>query len=240
MKIIAHRGASRAAPENTLAAIRAATVEGADGVELDVRLTRDAEPVLIHDPDLLRTTGDPRPVAHCLLADLAALDAGRWFGPDYAGERIPTLGEALAAAASFQLVNLDLQRDPGTSGELAERVLAVIAASPARQLCRISAADSLSLAHCRERAPHIPLGRLIISPKTPWQPDGLSFLSVREDLIDETLMRQAAERGLEVWAWTVNDPDRARRLAHAGVAVIITDVPALLRAGLGSSAEPHS
>ncbi len=232
MKIVAHRGASRAAPENTLAAIRAAAVEGADGVEIDARLTRDAEPVLMHDPDLLRTTGDPRPVAHCLLTDLAALDAGAWFGRDYAGERIPHLEEALAAAAGFQIINLDLKSDPGTSTELADRVLAVIAGSPAGRLCRIAAADSLILARCRERAPHIPVGRLIESPNTPWQPEGLSFLSVREDLIDEPLLRRAADRGLEVWAWTVNDPDRARQLAQAGVAAVITNVPALLRAAL--------
>lgn len=240
MKIVAHRGASRAAPENTLAAIRAAAVEGADGVELDVRLTRDAEPVLIHDPDLLRTTGDPRPVAHCLLTDLAPLDAGAWFGRDYAGERIPHLEEALTAATGFQLINLDLKCDPGTSTELADRVLAVVSASPAGRLCRITAADSLILARCRERAPHIPVGRLVESSDTPWQPDGLTFLSVHEDLIDETLVRQAADRRLEVWAWTVNDPDRARALARAGVAVVITDVPALLRAGLAASAEPRT
>ncbi|MCX7817648.1 MAG: glycerophosphodiester phosphodiesterase family protein [Kiritimatiellae bacterium] len=231
MKIVAHRGASRSAPENTLAAIRAAILEGADGVELDVRLTRDSEPVLLHDPDLLRTTGDPRPVAHCLLTDLAALDAGSWWSPTYAGERIPTLAEALAIA-KVELINLDLKNDPDASPQLADRVLAIVGASSARSRCWLTAADPMVLARCRERAPDLPTGRLIESAADPWRPEGISFLSVREDLISADLVRHANDAGLAVWAWTVNNPERALALAQAGVAVLITDTPARLREAL--------
>lgn len=232
MKIVAHRGASRSAPENTLAAIRAAIMSGADGVEIDVRLTRDGEAILMHDPDLLRTTGDPRPVAHCLFTDLASLEAGSWFGPDYVGEPIPRLDEALAASATAQIINLDVKSEPGSSAELAHRVAAAVMASTAAQHCWISSTDPLVLSQCHEHTPDLPIGRLIEDPKTPWQPDGISFLSVREDLIDTELVQRAAERRLQVWAWTVNDPWRALELSRIGVAIVITDMPAQLRAQL--------
>ncbi len=232
--IIAHRGASRAAPENTLSAIRAALIEGADGIELDVRLTRDDEPILMHDPDLLRTTGDPRPVAHCMFSDLAALDAGSWFGRDYIGERIPHLDEALSAAAGFRVINLDLKHDPGFSTALGERVLASVQASPVAPRCHLTVSDSLLLSFCLEHAPDVPTGRLVESPGTAWPTEGLAFLSVRHDLITDELVHRAAGHGLAIWAWTVNDPDRAIELAGLGVKALITDVPAELNRALRS------
>ena len=93
--VIAHRGASQDAPENTMAAFRLAREMGADWMELDTHLTRDGEVVVIHDSELERTTGDKRLVEECDLADLKGLDAGAWKAPKFAGERIPTFAECL-------------------------------------------------------------------------------------------------------------------------------------------------
>jgi len=93
--VIAHRGASQDAPENTLASFRLAKEMGADWMELDTHLTRDGEVVVIHDSELERTTGDKRLVEECDLADLKSLDAGAWKAPRFAGERIPTFAECL-------------------------------------------------------------------------------------------------------------------------------------------------
>src|SRR5262249_38764427 len=96
MEIIAHRGASHDAPENTLAAMRLAWAQGADAIECDVHLARDGELVVVHDPDARRTTGVALEVARASVAELQQLDAGRWKDARFAGEKIPTLDEVLA------------------------------------------------------------------------------------------------------------------------------------------------
>ena len=95
--IWAHRGASASAPENTLAAFRAAEAAGAAGIELDVHLSADGVPVVIHDETVDRTTDGHGPVAALTLCRLRQLDAGRWFAPAFAGEALPTLEEILAS-----------------------------------------------------------------------------------------------------------------------------------------------
>jgi glycerophosphoryl diester phosphodiesterase len=95
-QIVAHRGASKDAPENTISAIELAILQGADAVEFDVRLSRDLVPILMHDTTLRRTTGDPRRVDEVTFEQLRTLDAGGWFSPEFEGEQIPTLDEALS------------------------------------------------------------------------------------------------------------------------------------------------
>src|SRR4029453_18395946 len=95
-EVIAHRGASGTCPENTLPAFRRAVALGVPMVELDVQLTRDGHPVVIHDSTLERTTSGYGAVRRRTLAEIAALDAGRWFAPAFAGTRVPTLGDVLA------------------------------------------------------------------------------------------------------------------------------------------------
>src|SRR5262245_12146520 len=99
-RIVAHRGSSHDAPENTLAAFRRAWELGVECVELDVHVTSDGQAVVIHDESTKRTAGRDRPVAAQTLAEIKQLDAGRWKGPAHAGERIPTLGEVLTTMPS--------------------------------------------------------------------------------------------------------------------------------------------
>ena len=101
MEIIAHRGAFSLAPENTLASQRMAYEMGADVVECDVRLSADGVPVILHDLEMYRTTRQPGNVSHYTLAQLKTFECGSWFGPEWAGEQIPTLAEMLAVAKQY-------------------------------------------------------------------------------------------------------------------------------------------
>jgi len=121
--IVAHRGGRALAPENTLAAIRRAAALGVDAVEIDVQRTRDGHLVAHHDETLERTTGAAQPVDHLDLRDVVALDAGRWFAPEFAGERVPTLDEVAAALPARMRLVADLkhgdERWPGLSDQMA-------------------------------------------------------------------------------------------------------------------------
>ena len=107
--VIGHRGNSSAAPENTVAAIDSAFAVGADHVELDIRLTADGHAVVMHDATIDRTTDGTGAIANMTLAEVRQLDAGSWFGPEFAGEPVPTLGEALAATNQRGRVLLDVK-----------------------------------------------------------------------------------------------------------------------------------
>lgn len=113
MQIIAHRGASGTAPENTLAAIRRAWELGADGVEIDIHLTRDGVPVCIHDPDTGRLSPEKHLIEEVTLADLKQLDVGSWKDPAFAGERIPTLEEVLAIVPERKTLLVEVKDVPG-------------------------------------------------------------------------------------------------------------------------------
>lgn len=124
--IIAHRGASALAPENTLAAFALALKQGADGIELDVMLTRDKELAVIHDASVDRTTNGNGLVAEMTLADLRKLDAGSKFSPDFAGEPIPTLRQVLELTGSRILVNIELKNYAHPLDALTECVIRLV------------------------------------------------------------------------------------------------------------------
>jgi len=123
--VVAHRGAAGEAPENTLAAFRLAGEFGAGAVELDVQLSRDGTPVVIHDADVSRTTDGAGPVRRFTVAELRRLDAGSWFAPQYRGEKIPLLQEVLELPA---VPVIELKVAPGQSRLLAERVAELLGA----------------------------------------------------------------------------------------------------------------
>jgi glycerophosphoryl diester phosphodiesterase len=124
--ILGHRGAAAYAPENTLAAFRRALELGADGFELDVTLSADGVPVVIHDDTVDRTTDGSGAVARLTLAQLKQLSAGKKFGPEFAGEHVPTLAEVFAAFSQPAIINVELKRDPSPGRELAAKVVALI------------------------------------------------------------------------------------------------------------------
>jgi glycerophosphoryl diester phosphodiesterase len=157
MEIIAHRGAMKLAPENTLASQRLAYELGADYVEVDVRITRDGIPVNMHDPTLDRTTDGTGVVHAFTLAQLKALDAGSWFAPEFAGERVPTIAEALEVARQYnRKLMLDVKAE-----SIAPQLAAVIQASgiPLEQIAFLAWSDSMTAAYT-SRLPGVRMMRI--------------------------------------------------------------------------------
>src|SRR5882672_3455210 len=112
--VIAHRGARASAPENTMAAFRRAYEDGAKWIEVDIKLTHDGIPIIMHDDTLDRTTDGKGPVADMLWDDMQKLEAGNWFGPGFAGERVPRLSEVLHFVLEHNMrINMELKPCPG-------------------------------------------------------------------------------------------------------------------------------
>jgi glycerophosphoryl diester phosphodiesterase len=228
--ILGHRGASARAPENTLAALRRALADGADGSEIDVRLTRDGVPVVLHDADLVRTSNDPRKVGDLSFADLGDVDVGRWFGPEYAGERVPALAEALAALPGSFFLECELKVEEGEDPErLAAAAAATLTAARRPGRFVLTSFDEAAIRIARRLAPDCRTGLILAAP-VPVLPDlPVALYAVEAPAVTAALVRQARAAGREVHAWTVDSPAEAARLAALGVAALITNDPAALR-----------
>lgn len=235
--VLGHRGARRRAPENTLAAFDLAMDEGADGIELDVRLNRDGDVVVIHDPTLERVTAgrDRRRIEDMGLADLAAVDLG-------GGARVPRLEEVLSwARARRAKVNVELKRDVTRRALFVWRVVRLLAFEPAAgdRLLTSSFDPRLVLA-CARLLPRIPAGWLVeASAPVPGRSFferlvGASALHPQASLITPESLAPWKRDGCLVNVWTVNDPAEARRLAAIGVDAIISDEPGKILEALRS------
>ena len=235
MQVWGHRGASEHAPENTIPAIELALAQGADGVEIDVQLTRDDEVVVIHDETLERTTDGRGWVADHSFDDLLALDASAGH-EGFSGVRIPTLADVLAATGDA-LVNIELKNSEIPYKGLEERVLEIVAEHGAADRVVLSSFNHYSLRHLRELGTAMPLGVLYSDVLfRPWSYAAkLGVQAVHPPLRStrRRLVEECHARGLAVNVWTVNAPDDIRRLADIGVDAIMTDDPLLARSILG-------
>jgi glycerophosphoryl diester phosphodiesterase len=224
VKVIAHRGYAAVAPENTLAAFRAALEAGADALEFDVRLTKDGHPIIMHDAAVDRTTNGHGPVASKTLAQIRALSANRRFAPRFAGEKVPTLDEVLALARGRAMVLAEL-KDPDRAR--LPRILAeALARHDMKARALVISFHPGSLVRFRREAPDVPVGLLAY----PYDPPARRALAVRADAmlgffgaLDRRVVRATQAAGLEVYTWTVNDRAAMRRAARLGVDGIITD-----------------
>jgi glycerophosphoryl diester phosphodiesterase len=230
--VIGHRGACAYAPENTLASFRKAADIGCRMVEFDVRLSADDIPVVFHDDSLSRTTNAHGPVRGRTLAELQALDAGSWFSPRFAGERIPTLAETLRlCAARDMLVNIEIKPEQGAEEETARlSMMAARAAWPVgRPIPLISSFSAVALAAAAQVLPSWP--RALCTPGLPpeayEQARALRCVSLHVDVrnLAETDIRRAHYAGFAVLAYTVNEPAQARWLWQAGAHAVFADRP---------------
>jgi glycerophosphoryl diester phosphodiesterase len=231
----AHRGASDAAPANTLAAFRLAAEMSADGVELDVQLARDGEVVVIHDFNVDRTTDGQGAVRQMTLAQLKELDAGSWFGPAYAGERIPTLQEVFDAVGHRLLINVEIKSLPGLNWGIEAEAVRLIEDNNLVHRVIVSSFNPLSLRKVKRLNHNIPtallyapdmpffLRRAWLSPLAPHE-----FRHPHHAMVDERFMARMRQKGYRVNVWTVNEPTEMRRLLTLGVDGIITGRPDLL------------
>ncbi len=228
IEIIAHRGYSARAPENTLIAIERAISAGADAVEWDVHVAACGTPVLIHDEDLPRTTDGAGLVRRHTLAELRTLDAGRWFGPEFAGERVPSLAEALARARGHAGVYTEIKgyREPA---DLAAIMKVVRAADVPRHV--FISLDWEALRYVADHDPDAEIGYVVEASERFAEgleraaADRRALLDLDRRIVLEQphLARIARERGVTLAVWTVNDPGEADRLRAAGVTRFTTD-----------------
>jgi glycerophosphoryl diester phosphodiesterase len=233
--IIAHRGASGHAPENTMAAFERAVALGAPFIETDLHLTRDARFVAIHDKTLERTTNGKGAVRDFTLAELRELDAGMWFDRQFMGERIPTLEEILEFARQHDVVfYLEIKYDSAWGMHHALVAALGGAGNAARTI--VLSFDPSTLTALRKLDTSIMMGLLVEGENRDFVKSALDVgarqLCPRMDLVTRELVDQAHRSDLHVVTWTVNDAAKMNSVFHAGVDGIMTDLPDRLRATL--------
>jgi glycerophosphoryl diester phosphodiesterase len=225
-EVIAHRGASGTAPENTLPAFRRAEELGADMIELDVQLTRDGHPVVIHDRTLDRTTSGRGAVRRRTLEEIAALDAGAWFGRAFAGTRVPRLDQVLSAVGIRINVELKAAGDDG----LERQVLDTVERAGALGRVVFSSFDAASLARLRALSEAADLavlwaGRSISRAVGLAGRVGARSLHLRTSRVVAAAIATGHASGLAVRVWTVNALAEFVRLTDAGADGVFTDNP---------------
>jgi len=238
--IIGHRGASGHAPENTLAAFKKAVALGTTFIETDLQLSRDARFVAIHDDTLDRTTTGQGRVHDQTLTALRRLDAGSWFGSEYAGERIPTLEEILEFSKKNDVVfYLELKPSGSWGGEHA--LIGALRESGEVARVMVISFDPGILASLRKIEPTLMTGVLydgqLADPLKSTLDVGARQVVVRGDLVTPAMIEQARKRDLQVVCWTVNHPAHIRLLIAAGVDGIMSDYPERLIAALKKDSE---
>jgi glycerophosphoryl diester phosphodiesterase len=241
--VIAHRGASGHAPENTLAAFKKAVAMGATFIETDLQMSRDARLVAIHDATLKRTTSGEGLVHDMTLAQLRQLDAGSWFGSEYAGERIPTLEEILSFSKKNDVVfYLELKPQGSWGGEHA--LIGALRESGEIPRAVVISFDAAVVLNLRKIEPTLMTGLLydgqIENPIEKAVEVGARQLLVRGDLVTPALLTGARKRDLQVVCWTVNHPAHMRALIGAGIDGIMSDYPDRLAAAVKKEPETVS
>ena len=227
---IAHRGAGKLAPENTLAAFRVGASHGYRAFECDVKLSADGVPFLLHDATLERTTSGRGPASAVPWSELSCLDAGGWHSRDYAGEPLPSF----AAIARYCLRNdfaldIEIKPMPGDERETG-RVVAAMAASlwsKATTPPLLTSFQPVALAGARETAPELPRGLLLDALRSGWldeaQALGCVAVITNHALVDGAMLARVRAAGLRALVYTVNDPAEAIRLDALGIDGIVTD-----------------
>ncbi|MGV3653858.1 MAG: glycerophosphodiester phosphodiesterase [Noviherbaspirillum sp.] len=233
-RIIAHRGGGTLAPENTLAGLRCGLSHGFHAVEFDVMLSRDGIPVLMHDPAFGRTVAGEGQVADTSAEDLCAMDAGAWFGPAHAGEKVPFFAQAIDFCLDNRIwMNVEIKPAPGfavQTGRAAAQMLQARLAdgqAPGGITPLFSSFSMDALQAAREAAPGIPRGFLIGTIPDQWEDilrelDAVALHTNHKHLTPE-LAKAVKEAGYGLFCYTVDDPERAREILSWGVDAFCTD-----------------
>lgn len=242
--IIAHRGASAFAPENTLAAFKLALHQGADGIELDAKLTADEQVVVIHDATVDRTTPNHGAVAKFRLNDLRKMDAGSHFDVAFKGEPIPSLEEVFKAVGLLTTINIELTNYTAPTDALPYKVAELVHRYKLGGRVLFSSFNPIALIRIRQLVPEAPVGLLAMPGRRgalarSWVGALLGYQALHPHHGDVTqrLEERLHRRGRKLLAWTVNSPDEMRRLLALKVDGIITDDPLLGRMLVRSAAQ---
>jgi glycerophosphoryl diester phosphodiesterase len=247
-RIVAHRGASGHAPENTLPAFALALQMGAEAVELDIQMSRDGVPVVFHDPRVDRTTDQKGKIGDFSARELGSMDAGTWFNlafpekasSEYAGLGIPTLQETLDLVQSSPAgLYLELKDPELQPPDFESRVLELIRLNHFEERVIVCSFGRNALKRIRSLDPAIEIAVLASDLQESLIPFACSLssgmLSLRHDLITRAFAARAHKKKLSIAAWTVNDEERMKRLVGFGVASIVTNYPDRLFRLLGKA-----
>ncbi len=234
--LIAHRGASTHAPENTLTAVRMAREMGAQWIETDVRLTADGALVMIHDDTLDRTTNGGGPVLMASLDEIRSLDAGSWFADEYAGETVPTLQEFIGCIQAEGLkLQLELKEVFGCEELLVRQVCDALANSWrfGENNLFLSGFSERCMRLVAEALPQVP--RCLALTVTPEDParrlveTGCQIMHLQNDYLDDEALDRLNRSGIEFAVATINDAQRANHLISGGAQSVLSDDPLALR-----------
>jgi len=235
--LIAHRGYSAAAPENTLAAVRAAHQAGATWVELDVQLLGDGTPVIWHDTDVARCSNGRGELATMNWEKAQTLDVGSWFGDRFAGEKMPSLKAMLALLNELEMgVNMEIKVNKGRDPiALVDRALPEMLETLPPERLIISSFNTSALSHCRKFASkeRLALGVLFGSVPKDWQAqcEAIEAFSVHPDWprLKRTQADAIQSDGYQILCYTANDPSAFHSRWAWGIASVITDEPAAFK-----------
>jgi glycerophosphoryl diester phosphodiesterase len=232
--IFAHRGASAHAPENTLAAFELALVQGADGIELDAKLSADGHAVVIHDATVDRTTNGHGRVKDISLADLRSLDAGAFFVKKYSGEKVPMLEEVFEAVGKRMFINVELTNYKTPGDHLVESVCMLVKRFGLQKQVLFSSFLASNLSKARGLLPEVPRGLLALNGFLGAWARSFGFAFGRYKALHPYLkdvtpqqVQRVHRLNRRVHVWTVNTAEDMRRLFDWGVDAIFTDDPQL-------------
>jgi glycerophosphoryl diester phosphodiesterase len=234
--VIAHRGAAGGAPENTLASVALALEHRADIVEIDVQETADGEVVVIHDSDLMKVGGNPMKVWEATFDEIRAVDVGSWFGPEFTGQRVPTLEEVLETCRDRAMVDIELKYY-GHDQMLEQRVSDIVEQTGMADQVIAMSLKGDAVGKMKGIRPDWEVGLLTARAVGDLTTAEADFLAVHVGMANSAFIRRAHQAGKNVYVWTVNDRLNMSRMMSRGVDGVITDHPALAKLVLAERAE---
>lgn len=232
--VIAHRGASGVAPENTLAAFREAVRLGAEWIELDVQFSREGVPVVLHDETLNRTSSGRGAVSRKSVEELRGLDAGSWFDERFRGEPIPTLEQVLQWIRPTPAnLLIEIKKGKGFPPEFARTVAAMLEREGMQSRVLVQSFDPVAVQRVKEADSSLST-LLLMNYRSPDPARealqvGAEGAAIRHDLVSAETVRNLRDHNLKLFVWTVNEVEDIRRMLALGVDGIISDFPDRVR-----------
>lgn len=237
--VIAHRGASAYYPENTMGAFKAAYDMGAEMIELDILLSKDGVPVVIHDETLERTTNGKGKVEDYTFDELSRLDAGSWFGAEHSNERIPSLEEVLQYAKGKIALNIEIKTEAVTDrlkGGIEEKALELVKKYDMQEYVLFSSFDYRAVTHLKELDVNIAVALLYEKQQSKNKRPAQLVEEYRVDAFNcsyrqfsKKWAEQTSEAEIPVFVYTVNSERRMKKMINRGVSGIFSDKPDVLR-----------
>ena len=236
IEIIAHRGASASAPENTMAAFRKAIEEGADWVELDVQETADGQVVVFHDSDFMKLAGVNLKLWDATMDDLKNIDIGSWFGEEFSDQRVPTLAEVLDECRGKIGVVIELKYY-GHDVKLEERVARLVESHQMTDQVMLMSLKVDAVKKVKQLRPDWKVGLLLSVSAGDVQSMNADFLAISATFAHRGRITATHRSNQQLYVWTVNDAPTMSRMIGRGVDGLITDKPALAQSVLRERSE---